>query len=82
MSGDFEAYGETLLKLQKRFVGLIAGKGDRYHADPLFSRYGVLRVGNLYRQQLRLHAWKFCSGRLPDSQMATLRRVERSGGGP
>jgi hypothetical protein len=34
--GDFEAgrnlaYGETLLKLQKRFVELIAGKGGRYH---------------------------------------------------
>jgi hypothetical protein len=83
--GDFEegrnlAYGETLLKLQKRFVGLIAGKGGRYHADPLFSGYGVLKVGDLYRQQLRLHAWKFCNGRLPDAQMATLRRVGESHG--
>ena len=79
--GDFEAgrnlaYGETLLKLQKRFMGLIAGKGGRYHADPLFSGYGVLKVGDLYRQQLRLHAWKFCNGRLPGGQVATLRRVD------
>jgi hypothetical protein len=29
------AYGKTLLKLQKRFIGLIAGKGSRYHADLL-----------------------------------------------
>jgi hypothetical protein len=62
--GDFEAgrnmaYGETLLKLQKRFVGLIAGKGGRYHANPLFSGCGVLKNGDLYRQQLRLHTWKF-----------------------
>jgi hypothetical protein len=57
-------------------VGLIAGKGGRYHADLLFSGYGVLKVGDLYRQQLRLHAWKFCNGRLPDGQMATLRRVD------
>jgi hypothetical protein len=42
----------------------------------LFSRYGVLKVGDLYRQQLRLHAWKFFNDRLPDSQMATLRRVD------
>jgi hypothetical protein len=70
------AYGETLLKLQKRFVGLIAGKGGRYHADPLFSGYGVLKVGELYRQQLRLHAWKFCNGKLPDGQMAIPRRVD------
>jgi hypothetical protein len=83
--GDFEAgrnlaYGETLLKLQKRFVELIAGKGGRYHADPLFSGYGVLMVGDLYRQQLRLQAWKFCNGRFPDDQMATLKRVDESHG--
>jgi hypothetical protein len=70
------AYGETLLKLQKRFVGLIAGKGGWYHADPLFAEYGILKVGDLYRQQLRLHAWKFYNGKLPDGQMATLRRAD------
>jgi hypothetical protein len=41
--GNFEAgrngaCEETLLKLQKRFVGLIAGKRGCYHADPLFAR--------------------------------------------
>jgi hypothetical protein len=79
--GDFEAgrnkaHGETLLKLQKRFVGMIAGKGVWYHTNPLFARYGILKVGNLYRQQLRLHAWKFWNGRLPDRQMAALRMVD------
>jgi hypothetical protein len=83
--GDFEvgrnrAYGETLLKLPKRFEGLIAGKRGRYHADPLFAGYGILKVGDLYRQQLRLHAWKFWNGRLPEGQMATLRRVDESHG--
>jgi hypothetical protein len=83
--GDFEAgrnlaYGETLLKIQKRFVGLIAGKRGRYHADPLFAKYGILKVGNLHRHQLRLHAWKFWKGRLPDGQIATLRRVDESHG--
>jgi hypothetical protein len=33
-------------------------------------------MGDLYRQQLRLHAWKFCNKRLPDGQMATLRRLD------
>jgi hypothetical protein len=70
--GNFEvdrnkAQGETLLKLQKRFVGIIAGKGGRYHADPLFAKYGILKVGDLYRQQLRMHAWKFHNDRLPDN---------------
>jgi hypothetical protein len=49
MWGDFEAgRNKALLKLQKRFVGLIAEKGE------LFFGYGVLKVGDLYRQQLRL----------------------------
>jgi hypothetical protein len=72
------AYREALLKLQKRFVRLIAGKGGRYHADPLFAGYGVLKVGDLYREQLRLYAWKFWNGRLPCGQMAALRMVDES----
>jgi hypothetical protein len=61
-------------------VGLIAGKGGRYHADPSFSGYGILKVGDLYRQQLRLHAWKVWNGRPPGGQLATLRRVDGSHG--
>jgi hypothetical protein len=70
--------GETLLKLQKRFVGIIAGQGGHYYADPLFSKYGFLKVGKLYQQQLRMHAWKFYNNRLPDSQAAMLARVGES----
>jgi hypothetical protein len=81
--GGFEsdrnkAQGETLLKLQKRYVGLNAAKRGLYHADPLFAKYGILKVGNLYRQQPTLYAWKFSNGRLPDSQGAILRRVGES----
>jgi hypothetical protein len=78
--GNFKAdrnkeQGETLLKLQKRFVGIIAGQGGFYNADPLFAKYGILKVGDLYRQQLRMYAWKFYNDRLPDSQAAMLARV-------
>jgi hypothetical protein len=73
-----KAQGETLLKLQKRFVGLIAGKSGCYHADSLSSKYGILKVADLYWQQLRIHAWKFHNGRLPDSQAAMLARVGES----
>jgi hypothetical protein len=81
--GNFEvdrnkAQGETLLKLQKRFMGLIAGKSWCYHADARFAEYGILKVGDLYRQQLRMHAWKFHNGRLPDSQAVMLARVGES----
>jgi hypothetical protein len=80
--GNFEAdrnnAEETILKLQKRFVGLIAGKSSRYHPDTLFTKYWILKVGNLYRQQLRMHAWKFHNSRLPDSQAAMSARVRES----
>jgi hypothetical protein len=83
VSGNFEAdrnkaQGETLMKLQKRFVGIIAGQGGHYHADPLFAKYGILKVGDLYRQQVRVHAWKFHNDQLPDSQAAMLARVGES----
>jgi len=57
---DFEGEGNktlcgALLKLQKRLVGLIADK----HMDPLFARFAVLKVGDFYRQQLRVHTRQF-----------------------
>ena len=78
--GDFKegrnlTVGGALLRYQKRFVGLAAGKTGLYHADPLFAEHGVLKVGDLYRQQLRAHAWRFWNGRLPENQAAMLQRV-------
>ena len=83
--GDFQegrniVVAEGLLRLQKRFMGLIAGKRGRFHADPLFLEYGVLKIGDLYRQQLRVHAWQFWQGRLPQGQAAMLGRVEATHG--
>ena len=78
--GDFRedgngAAGGALLRLQKRFAGLVAGREGRYHSDPIFAEYGMLKVGDLYRQQLRVHAWRFWNGRLPGNQAAMLGRV-------
>jgi hypothetical protein len=56
----------------------MAGKGGCYHEDPLFAEYGILKVGDLYQQQLRMHAYKFHNGRLPDSQAAMSARVGES----
>ena len=49
--------GDLLLKLQKFLVGVIAGQLGRYHSDQLFAELGILKIGDLYRQQLRMHAW-------------------------
>ena len=78
--GDFQGcrnkvLGDSLLRHQKRFAGLVAGKRGLYHADPLFARHGMLKVGDLYRQQLRVHAWRFWRGKLPENQAAMLGRV-------
>ena len=58
----------------------MTGKLGVYHADPLFARFGVLKVADLYRQQVRVHAWKFWNSRLPENKAAMLQRVnERHG---
>ena len=64
------------MRYQKRFAGLVAGRRGRFHADPLLAQHGMLKVGDLYRQQLRVHAWRFWNGRLPENQAAMLRRVD------
>ena len=61
-------------------MGLIAGRRGLFHADPLFSENGVLKIGDLYRQQLRVYAWQFWQGRLPQNQAAMLGRTESAHG--
>ena len=64
-----------MVRYQKRLADLVAGRAGRYHADPLFAQHGMLKIGDLYRQQLRVHAWRFWNGRLPGGQAAMLGRV-------
>ena len=67
--------GGSLEVYQGKFAGLVAGKRGRYHVSPLFSSFGMLKFGDLYRQQLRVHAWQFWNGRLPENQAAMLGRT-------
>ena len=41
----------------------------------MIARYGILKIGDLYRQQLRVHAWQFWNGRLPENQAAMFART-------
>ena len=50
-------------------------KARPIRADPLFAQYGMLKVGDLYRQPLRVHAWWFQFGLLPNGQVAMLTRT-------
>ena len=54
---------------------MIAGKKGIYHADPLFAKYGMLKIDDLYKQQLRVHAWQFWNKLLPQGQSAMLQKV-------
>ena len=67
-----------MLRLQKRLVGVILGKKGKYHADPLFADLQILKIDDLYRQQLRIHAWKFWNGKLPGSQAQVLSKVREA----
>ena len=75
--GDFQEgknkkLGDDLLKYQKRIVGMIEGAQGRYHADPGFCKHGILKIDDLYKQQLRVHAWQFSRNLLPKNQAAML----------
>ena len=35
----------------------------------------MLKIGDLYRQQLRIYAWRFWRGKLPENQAAMLGRT-------
>ena len=81
--GDFEGgrkktVGATLLRHQKKLVGMVAGERGKYHADPLLARYGILKIGDLYKQQLRVHAWQFWNDRLPENQAALFQETSET----
>ena len=81
--GDFQGsrnvtVADSLLKLQKRFVGIIAGKQGKYHSDPIFADLGILKIEDMYRQQIRVHTWKFWNGKLPESQAGMLNKVNET----
>ena len=78
--GDFQEgrnakAGKALLKCQKRIVGFIEGKKGKYHANPLFCSNSILKIGDLYKQQLRIYGWRFWNGLLPVAQASLLIRV-------
>ena len=54
---------------------MVEGKTGAYHADPLFAKYGVLKIEDLFRQQTRIHAWQFWNGHLPENQAAMFQRT-------
>ena len=80
--GDFsgdrnKTVGKGLLKHQKRFASLVSSgrRNKKEHSDPLFFKSGIMKIDDLYRQQLRVHAWHFWNGQLPEAQAEMFHRV-------
>ena len=40
-----------------------------------FSKFGLMKKGDLYKQQLRAYAWKYLKGKLPVNQASLLYKV-------
>ena len=56
---------------------MIAGVNGTSHSDPIFAKLSTLKIGDLYKQQLRVYAWRFSKNRLPGNQSAMLSRVSQ-----
>ena len=52
--------------LQNRVLRIITGVHPRTHAAPLFNRYGILSVDNLYKYNVGLFMYKYKNYMLPD----------------
>ena len=59
---------------------MIAKTKGKYHSDPLFAEYGILKVDDMYRQQLRIYAWQFWNGCLPKGQANMFHRTTEQHG--
>ena len=73
--GRNKTVGAKLLSCQKRFACMIGNRPGRTHSDPLFAEFGMLKIDDMYKQQLRMHAWQFWNGRLPEGQAAMLEKT-------
>ena len=56
---------DGLLALQKRLVRIITGSHPVSHADPLFARLGVLKMGDLFSQRVRVFSYQLFRNQLP-----------------
>jgi hypothetical protein len=59
-------------------MGIIAGEEGQHHADPLFAKYGVLKVGICTGSSLDCMPGSSEMVGLPDSQAPMLGRVSDS----
>ena len=83
--GDFvgdrnKTLASSLATGQNKLLRMVTGRSRKCHTDPLFAECNLLKINDVYRQQLRVHAWQFWNGWLPENQAAMFQRVEDTHG--
>ena len=66
---------DEITRLQKSLVRIVSNSGRISHADPLFARLCILKVGDLYKQALRVFSFKAFSGKLPGGVSPLFQRI-------
>ena len=53
----YESILDPLVKLQKRVIRIIAGVKSRISSDPLFRKFKVLKVNQIYQYFVHIFVW-------------------------
>ena len=58
---------QKIVKIQKKCVRNVAGKGHRAHTDPLFSMLNILKFPDLFKLNCSLFMHKYSNKKVPPS---------------
>ena len=68
-----------LISLQKSLVRILSASSNPIsHTDPLFSKLAILKIDDLYTQQLRMFSFKLSRGLLPSGVSSLFDKVSHS----
>ena len=67
MGGVASTKLQKIIKLQKKCIRNVAGRGYRSHTDPLFSKLEILKFEDLFKFTSSTFMHKYMSGKLPIS---------------
>ena len=68
-----------LVSLQKSLVRIIsASTNPLSHADPLFAKLAILKMDDLYTQQVRMFSYKLSRGLLPSGVSSLFEKIGHS----
>ena len=69
---------DGLLALQKTFVRIITGSHPLSHADPLFTKLGILKIPDLYIHSVRIFLFKLHRKMLPSGVSSMFKEISHA----